>query len=582
MEKILESKTINIRVTDKGEFFVYDKIGDIEWNMGEDFVMAQLFLKDGDIIPLTNFNIKELFNTAILIYEDKEKDISIRINLRLIPPGDKFDIVINGRSKTPIEKLVFLKGAFSIEEGSGGFYLLPIELGKVFSPDGFAGSKEFSPGELSMFMYGIINDTSLLLPVWDDPSLSISLMRDNNALVASFITPKLPQRVQFRIIPEGEVESLIHEYREYIKRKGYILEWEEKLKGRREEIQQLLVSGVFDLQKIDDENLLSFMEHARRDLKIYHLGFSTLRYEKDEKKVIEKGKELGYPVFSSKGEISMYYMDTPLGEKKIERNNVILSATQLKEIFLPWVDIYMDISFDLSPSFYPLFKMVYGDIVEMQGKPTGPSSFDDYMLDLLFLGFFPWYPEWLLPEGNYWKKEENEDTREEYLSMFERIPFFMMGEGGWGEDMHPFDIFLKNMEEIILPFRELIFGKRIIRFEYLDDKGNVIFVEFENGVEIIVNKDLKDYECFSTLYGKTFLPPYGYIVSSDRFLSFHAYGINDHRENKPLLVSVRTLDGKIFKETTKLKVYHAFGPSTFKFMRKIIDVGGEKIYTIKT
>jgi len=229
--------------------------------------------------------------------------------------------------------------------------------------------------------------------------------------------------------------------------------------------------------------------------------------------------------------------------------------------------------------------MVYGDTVDIAEKIEAIKDLDRELLKAILLGRLFLISGKIIPKDSYWKIEDEEDfcnKKEEYLSHFEKPPVFMRGEGGWGDKAHPVDILLKNIEEIFSPFRKLILSKKLTRFENLDRKAQVFYAEFNDDVEVVINYSSETYEYFSHLYGKTFLPSYGYIISSDKFLSFHAFGINDYKVDSPMLVSVRTLDGKEFKSTTKIKVYHAFGPVQFKFMRKIISVEGEKIYAIKS
>ncbi len=573
---VLEGNSICIDVDNTGRFTIYDKIVDVEWEMGGNFLFGTVLLETGEKVEIDKFELEELPNSIVLSYTHPKNDISFKATLRLIPSGDKIDLIVNARAKNNIEHIEFLKNGFTVEEAMGGFYLLPLDSGRFLFADTPFSSDLIPSEEFSMSMYGIVNDSSLLLSVWDDPSLALSVSRDKGTFSSTFVTFKTPQRVQFRVIPEGSMEVLAEGYREYVMRKGYIVPWEEKGKNR-EYLTEILKGVIIELEE-GKEELVSFVDHLRNDMRISQISFLT----KEEKDVNEV-RNMGYPVISPEGDIRSIEIDKPLEERRISKEDAIVFGKDLKERLLPDVDIYIGVKDILDSSFFPLFEMVYGDTVVISKDIENFSDIDKELLISMLLGRLPVVNQSLIPQGKYWELEDDEKIPlewEKYLTMFKRPSIFMTGKNGWGENAHPFDIFLKNLEEIFIPFRREIFGKKFTRFEHLDEREMVLYSAFGD-VEVTVNFGNRCYELFSLYHGRTFLPPYGFIVASESFLAFYAYGINDYRKEKPLMVSVRTLDGQNFKSTKKLKVYHAFGPSEFKFMRKIIDVKEEKVYSIK-
>ncbi len=586
MALFLESKSLHIEVEESGRFKVYDKIVDMEWDMAEDFLFGHIHLKNGETVGVERFELSSLPNSIILNYEDPEKNISFRANLRLIHPGDKFDLIINVNKETEIEYIEFLKNAFLVSKDFGGFYVIPLNSGKFLFPDNKGIQGVFHSSDLSMFMYGIVNDSSLLLSIWDDPSLDFSVSGKDGILTSTFVTGKHLQRVQFRIIPEGDITNLARNYREYVIRKGYIVPWGEKGKSR-EEVVSALKGVIFNINNIGVEEFSAFLSHLKDDLKLskFAFFFDNKEFEAINEKVVESGC---LSFFSDPNlDIKPYLLeiDKPFEQNDTQREEALVISKNLKEKLLPSTDIFLGLFCNpKDTSSFPLFDMVYGDTVAMGEKVEDFADIDQVLLRTLLLGKVPIISRQFIPQKDYWEREEEGVLPPDwirYINLFKRPSIFMIGDEGWGEGLHPFDIFLKNLYEIFIPFRELVFGKKLLRYEFLDEKDLVVSVSFEGDIEGVVNFGGSHYEYFSISHGRVFLPPYGFLLSSPEFLSFYAYGINDYKKEKPLLVSVRTLDGENFKTTKRLKVYHAFGPSEFKFMRKIIDVREEKIYSLK-
>jgi len=588
MGLILKTKFLNIEAEESGIISIYDNIVEMEWNENKDFLPVNVLLEDGTSIIPSSFKLVEIPNAIIMeAVFDEDPSIQLRMNLRVISPGDRFDVIINMNKDFPFKEVEFFKNAFPVEENTGGSILIPHGLGKILSVDREFDENRFSCSDsLSMGMYGIINDASALLAIFDDPSMCLSIYKKNRVLYSSFITSKIPQRVQFRLFPEGDLISLILGYREYVKRKNYIVPWGQKLK-EREDIKNILSAPVFELCEDKDDIILEFIGHIKRDVGLSLSSFLDQTEDPDEhfNELMKIIRESGYFLLINKDleiqsddhVVKMEFYKSYSGGITGSSNRkdgiypYIKGAYELNERFLPFLDFYLIRGQVFPyPSFYPVFEIAYGDTSKIITKIDNIDEIDLAFLTSLLFGRGLFFSKEILPRDAYWKEED--------LRRGKDLPIFMMGENGWGMNMHPFDILIKNLNEIFIPFMSLIQGKRIERFEEIDDKGKVYYTRFENDVEVLINYSPGLYEYFSVSYGKVFLPFKGFIVSSNKFLSFYAYGINGYKNNRPSLFSIRSLDGNDFKSTKKIKVYHAFGPEQFKFMRKIINVEEEKVF----
>ncbi|HUT37619.1 MAG TPA: DUF5696 domain-containing protein [Planctomycetota bacterium] len=133
---------------------------------------------------------------------------------------------------------------------------------------------------------------------------------------------------------------------------------------------------------------------------------------------------------------------------------------------------------------------------------------------------------------------------------------FARADNGWAEGMHPLDAAVKNIYEFTSPTSELAFFLPITRYERRAD-GLVLSVFGDGAVEVAVNLGRDGVE-----HAGAVLPPRsGFIVRAPTFLAFHASAYQGTAYAPTALFTVRSLDGQPIERSTKLRVFHGFGPS---------------------
>ena len=139
---------------------------------------------------------------------------------------------------------------------------------------------------------------------------------------------------------------------------------------------------------------------------------------------------------------------------------------------------------------------------------------------------------------------------------------FVRGDGGWTEDLHSFDRFLKNTYEVLSPLNEITSRVTMTRHEFLtaDRKARrSAFGEGAGAVEVTVNMGPSPLRVNSKAGGEVVLGPSGFLVEGPTFLAFSARKFGGLEYAGAPLFTVRSLDGKPIAESGALRIYHGFG-----------------------
>jgi hypothetical protein len=139
---------------------------------------------------------------------------------------------------------------------------------------------------------------------------------------------------------------------------------------------------------------------------------------------------------------------------------------------------------------------------------------------------------------------------------------FVRGDGGWTEELQPFDRFLKNTYEILSPLNEITSRVTMTQHEFLtaDRKARrSVFGEGAGAVEVTVNMGAAPLGVKSKVGGEVVLGPSGFLVEGPTFLAFSALKFGGLEYAAAPLFTVRSLDGKPVAESAAVRIYHGFG-----------------------
>jgi hypothetical protein len=231
---------------------------------------------------------------------------------------------------------------------------------------------------------------------------------------------------------------------------------------------------------------------------------------------------------------------------------------------------------DLGARVIPFFEMVYHDCQICFGKyGYRAEQAGEYVAHHVLCARPLHYHSF--PDHLYWQAPRGPaDARTGAEACYTR------GDNGWAEGMHPLDIFLKNTHEVLGPLHEATAYSRLTEFEYLSENGNVRRATYgsdEQATRVTVNLGHSPAEIDGDTGGPVTLPPWGFIVESPRFIAFHARQWSGQDYGTGALFTLRATDDKPLKESSSIRVFHAFGPTTLAWQGKTYEVKREE--TIK-
>jgi len=257
------------------------------------------------------------------------------------------------------------------------------------------------------------------------------------------------------------------------------------------------------------------------------------------------------------------------------RNNKILKVSYSASPNYPidWLETVGGVEF-------PLFNMVYHDCVMACGKYRYDiRKAGDIVLWHLACGN-PLNYHQITPGGLYWKNAEQ--IRPPALD--ENLPTLVVpqavycrGDNGWGQDLQPADRFIKNTYEMVSPLHRLTAKMLITDYIPLSEDFKITKTIFgDNQVDVVVNRSEKTYTCKLGNGSECVLPPFGFVVESDTFRAFHALSYNGLKYDRSAMFTVRSLDDKPLKSSSKLRVFHGFGSERIKLRGKIHSIPRQK------
>lgn len=232
---------------------------------------------------------------------------------------------------------------------------------------------------------------------------------------------------------------------------------------------------------------------------------------------------------------------------------------------------------ELGATVIPFFEMVYHDCQVCYGKyGYRAENAAEYVAHHVLCARPLHYHSF--PDHLYWQSPSS--TGEKKLgTQASESASYTRGDNGWAEGMHELDIFLKNTQEVLGPLHAVTAHARLTRLEFLSSDGTVrraIYGAGKDATEVIVNFSEEEAQITSKLGGKVILPAWGFVVEGPRFLAFHARQWGGQDYNRGALFTARSLDDKNLEQSLRVRIFHAFGPSTIRWKGKDYDVRREQ------
>ena len=235
---------------------------------------------------------------------------------------------------------------------------------------------------------------------------------------------------------------------------------------------------------------------------------------------------------------------------------------------------------ELGATVIPFFEMVYHDCQVCYGK-YGYSARDaaEYVAHHVLCARPLHYHSF--PDHLYWQSPSSQGEKKADSQTSENA-CYTRSDNGWAEGMHPVDVFLKNTQEVLGPLNAATAHDRLTRLEFLTRDGTVrqaVYGSGDDATKVVVNFSQKEAQVTSKLGGEVVLPAWGFIVESPRFLAFYALRWAGQEYGRGALFTVRSLDDKNLEQSLRVRIFHAFGPSTIRWRDSDYNVEREAVKT---
>ncbi len=233
---------------------------------------------------------------------------------------------------------------------------------------------------------------------------------------------------------------------------------------------------------------------------------------------------------------------------------------------------------DLGAAVIPFWEMVYHDCQICYGKYGYPADrAAEYVAHHVLCARPLHYHSFSDPL--YWRSSKGRPERRNDAGTSDR-GCYARSDGGWAEGMHPTDVFLKNTQEVLGPLHRVTAHDRLTRFDYLTGDRAVreaFYGQGEDATKIIVNFGAKEARVTSALGGDVVLPGWGFVIEGPRFAGFHACRWGGEDYGKGALFTVQPLGSENLKEADRVRVFHAFGPTTICWKGSRYEVKREEV-----
>jgi len=236
---------------------------------------------------------------------------------------------------------------------------------------------------------------------------------------------------------------------------------------------------------------------------------------------------------------------------------------------------------ELGATVIPFFEMVYHDCQICYGKyGYRADQAAEYVAHHVLCARPLHYHSF--PDHLYWKSPTDQGKADD--SSQAGSSCYARSNGGWAEDMHPLDVFLKNTYEVLGPLHRQTAHAVLTKLEFLTEDRSVRKAAYGYGpdaTKVIVNFGTTEAKVTSILGGDVILPPWGFVVEGPRFAAFHASHWNGQDYGKGALFTLRAMDNKNLSETPRLHIFHAFGSPMIRWKEELYKVQREQTIQLR-
>lgn len=257
-------------------------------------------------VDLAHCDIKRAGNALEATFRPlpQQNTATLRVTFKSTVPN-VLDVSYAADSILNLESIRLLDDAMGVTDAAGGFVIVPAREGLLIPANsGRAFTQRFGTYDYEgchMTMAGLVRDGSASLLTWDDPYASLEIksvltnapwLQGRQALLSSLSLRKSARGFRLQLLGKGDYVTIAQAYRSIAKTKGWLVSWDEKLKGHPDRTNYFGASNVklwstLSRRMNDDstkeekvtvnwtfEEAARVAEHLKNDLKIEKVLFT--------------------------------------------------------------------------------------------------------------------------------------------------------------------------------------------------------------------------------------------------------------------------------------------------------------------
>ena len=174
-------------------------------------------------------------------------DMGLRVTVRALNDGKTLEFAADATDGLTVESVRLLDDALWVTDADKGYVVVPVREGLLVPADsGLTFTHRFDTFAYEgchMEMFGVVKNGAAALLTWHDPYAAAELksalpnaewVKGKQVISSSLVLRKSAKSFRVRLLGRGDYVTIAKAYRQTAKEKGWLVTWQEKLKGNPE------------------------------------------------------------------------------------------------------------------------------------------------------------------------------------------------------------------------------------------------------------------------------------------------------------------------------------------------------------
>ncbi|HEY3280914.1 MAG TPA: DUF5696 domain-containing protein [Armatimonadota bacterium] len=294
-----------------GRYEILDKQSDVTWRSGPRYPrFGQVVLAGGDhqALDLSDCEAKTTPAAVEMTFRPVpgKPEAALRVTAHSMNDGRTLQLAYEAGPGLEVESVRLLDDALWVTDVDRGYAVVPVREGLLIPADsGREYTQSFDTYAYEgchMEMVGLVKGGSMCLVIWHDPYVTPELrsslghppsVTGNQLLSLSVSLRKTAHSLRLHFGGKGDFMSLARDYRQVAKGKGYLVSWDQKLRGQPDRAKLIgsinyKLWSVLDRRMSEDasretalhlnwtfDEAAEVAEHLKRDLKLDKVLFTV-------------------------------------------------------------------------------------------------------------------------------------------------------------------------------------------------------------------------------------------------------------------------------------------------------------------